>query len=280
MDHRAFRELAAGALLDDLEPSEAVGLADHLAACAPCRSDADELAEVAGILALAAPPRRPPATLKSEVLAAIAVPDIPSRPIFDDARRPRLTSVSFGEPIDLAAAAAVRASTRRWRAAGLIGMAAAVLLAVAAGSLLVENRALDGRLATASAQRDATVTQLAKNTAAMNVVLAPDHASAALHPEPLAPGAIAYVVYRPGTGNAWLMASGLPATPAGSVYQLWAADAAGAHPGPTFTCDGTDPCLASFGMDLRGMTAAMVTLEAAGGSVTNAPGPQVVFGDL
>jgi hypothetical protein len=32
-------------------------------------------------------------------------------------------------------------------------------------------------------------------------------------------------------------------------------------------------------MDLRGVAAAMVTLETAGGAVAN-PGPQVVFGNL
>ena len=69
------------------------------------------------------------------------------------------------------------------------------------------------------------------------------------------------------------------ATPAGSVYELWAADATGVHPGPTFTCAGTGPCLASFGMDLAGKTAAMITLEPAGGAESQ-PGPQLVFGQL
>lgn len=75
------------------------------------------------------------------------------------------------------------------------------------------------------------------------------------------------------------MASGLPATPAGSVYELWAADATGVHARPTFTCGASGPCLASFGVGLRGMTAAMVTLEPAGGAVTE-PGRQLVFGNL
>ena len=270
MEHRAFRELAAGAALDDLERAEAADLADHLAVCAPCRRDADELADVAALVALAAPVRRPPAALKGRVVAAIAASD---RPLAG------LPAGAAAEPIDFAAAVATRGSTRSWRTAGLVGLAAAVVLAVATGSLLVENRALDGRLATTTAQRDAAAARLATNTAAMTVALAPDRSTVALRPEPLAPGAVAYVVYRPGTSDAWLMATGLPATPAGSVYELWAADAAGVHAGPTFTCDATGPCLASFGMDLGGMTATMVTLEATGGATAN-PGPQVVFGQL
>jgi hypothetical protein len=238
MDHRAFRELAAGAALDDLEPIEAADLTDHMAACAPCRRDASELADVAALFALAAPARRPPATLKGDVLAALAAAAAPSQPAAGVAERPVITSGAFGEPIDFAAAAAARASARSWRRPGLVGLAAA-----------------------------------------MTVAIAPDHATAALHPEPLAPHAVAYVVYRPGVSEAWLMATGVPATPAGSVYQLWAADAAGMHAGPTFTCDGTGPCLASFGMDLRGVTATMVTLESAGGAAAT-PGPQLVFGEL
>ena len=276
MDHRVFRELAAGAALGDLEPTETTTLAGHLATCAVCRRDSIALADVAGLVALAVPARRPPRTLRASVLAAIVEADQPAPP------RPHLVAGPSDAPVDLAtaaAAASLRASARRWRSAGIIAIAASVVLALASGSLIVQNRALDGRLSSAAAERDAAVALLAANTAAMTVVLAPDHATAALQPELLAPSAVAYVVYRPGKQDAWLMATGLPATPAGSVYELWAADATGVHAGPTFTCAASGPCLASFGMDLRGMTAAMVTLEPAGGAATE-PGPQVVFGNL
>lgn len=275
MSHRAFRELAAGATLEDLEAAEAAELADHLAICAPCRRDARELVEVASLVALAAPTRRPPATLRRDVLAAVATAGSPAP------AAPRTSS----EPVDDAAAPAPRGSATarrwalRWRIAGSIALAAVITLAVTTGAMIIENRALDNRLATTSAQLDAVVARLAASAAAMTVVLEPDHATVALHPEPLAPRAVAYVVYRPGASDAWLMATGLPAPPAGSVYQLWAADAAGPRAGPTFTCDGTGPCIAPFGMDLRGMTAAMVTLEPEGGVTAN-PGPQVVFGEL
>jgi predicted anti-sigma-YlaC factor YlaD len=72
MRHGAFLELAAGAALDDLDSSEADRLSDHLGACPPCRRSVTALADVAGLMALAAPRRRPPATLKHDVLAALA----------------------------------------------------------------------------------------------------------------------------------------------------------------------------------------------------------------
>ena len=80
MSHQAFRELAAGAALDDLESTEAAELADHLAACGPCRRDAREIVDVAALVALAAPARRPPAALKGGVLAAIAASDVARAP--------------------------------------------------------------------------------------------------------------------------------------------------------------------------------------------------------
>ena len=277
MDHRVFRELAAGAALEDLEPAESTELATHLAICAPCRREAGVLADVAGLVALAAPPRRPPAMMKRSVLTAVATADRA-----DPSAAPRrLWPVPDGvaEPFRVPAPTTARPPMLRWRTAAVLGLAATVVLGIATGALLVQNRTLDQRLAATAVERDAAVSQLAANTAAMGVVLAPDHATAVLHPEPLAPAAVAYVVYRPGVNDAWLMATGIPATPAGSVYELWAADATGVHPGPTFTCAGTGPCLASFGMDLAGKTAAMVTLEPAGGAESQ-PGPQLVFGQL
>ena len=79
MSHRAFRELAAGAALDDLEPVEAQLLDDHLARCARCRRDRAALVDVAATLALVAPTRRAPAGLKRRVLASIAASRAPGR---------------------------------------------------------------------------------------------------------------------------------------------------------------------------------------------------------
>jgi hypothetical protein len=75
------------------------------------------------------------------------------------------------------------------------------------------------------------------------------------------------------------MANDLPATPAGRVYQLWYADAAGVHPLGTFHHDGSGPFVAPFGVDLAGSVAAMVTLEPEGGAQGD-PGPEVIFGEL
>jgi hypothetical protein len=186
------------------------------------------------------------------------------------------TTATPTEAVDLET---LRRERSRYRRLSWAGLAAAAVLAVAVGALGVTSAGLDDQLARATAERDIAVAQLARTDQAMAVVLAPDHATAQLITEPMAAQASVYVVYRPGTTEAWLMAGNLPAPPAGQVYQLWSADAAGVHPLTTFTCGDAASCLAPFGVDLASATATMITLEPAGGA-QGEPGPQVAFGEL
>jgi hypothetical protein len=107
----------------------------------------------------------------------------------------------------------------------------------------------------------------------------PAHRTAALEAEPLAPAADALVVYVPGANESWLIADRMPPTPSGEAYQLWYADAGGAHPLASASWSGNGVMVMPVGIDLAHSTAVMLTLEAAGGA-TGAPGPQVVFGKL
>ena len=263
MDHGTFRELAAGAALDDLDPTERISFRAHLGFCGPCRDDETALVDTAGLLALAAPRRLPPASLRAGVRAAIAAAE--------------------NRPVDIPTAVvdleAIRRERARYRRLSFAGLAAAAALAIAVAGLGASAARLQSDLDAAAGARDAALAQLATTDAAMSVALAPDHATAMLTPEPMAAQATVYVVYRPGTPEAWLMAANLPATPAGHVYQLWWADEAGVHALTTFTCDGSHACLAPFGVDLAAATATMITLEAVSGA-QGEPGPQVAFGQL
>ncbi len=308
MDHRTFRELAAGAALDDLDSTEHAQLDAHLATCPACRIEVRDLVDTAGLLALAAPQRRPPAGLRGGVLAAIAASEgrpvgVPAAALAyaagTPAGRPLVVAPGDDTLRDVATAArpasgrtgaidleALRRERTRYRRLSFAGLAAAAVLAVAVAGLgaTVSGLSSDLEQVTAArdaavAERDAAVAQLARTDAAMAVVLAPDHATAVLTPEPVAAAANVYVVYRPGTTEAWLMADGLPAPPPGKVYQLWSADAAGVHGLTTFTCDASGACLAPFGIDLADAKATMITLEPVGGAVGE-PGPQVAFGEL
>jgi predicted anti-sigma-YlaC factor YlaD len=310
MDHGTFRELAAGAALDDLDPLERAALDAHLGACPPCRKVARELVDSAGMLAFAAPRRTPPAALLGGILAAVAASegrpvnlpaaDLGSAPaIATPIRLPLAPGATAARaaafapvPVQVAATAdpgdtsgvileldALRRDRTRYRRLSFAGLAAAAVLAIAVGALGASATGLRSDLDAATLQRDAAVAQLATSDAAMTVALAPGHATATMKPEPMAGKATVYVVYMPGTPDAWMMAGNLPATPAGEVYQLWLADSSGVHPVTTFTCDGSSPCLAPYSADLASADATMITLEPVGGA-TGEPGPQVAFGTL
>ena len=181
-------------------------------------------------MALAAPMRMPPASLRAGVMAAITA----------DRRQ---SDVPAGV-LDLET---LRRDRARYRRLSFAGFAVAAALAIAVAGLSTSAIGLRRDLDDAAVERDAAVAQLATTDAAMSVVLALDHATATLTPGPMASGATVYVVFRPGTTEAWLMAGQSPAPPAGSVYQLWSADASGVHALATFTCDMSHSCLVPFG---------------------------------
>jgi anti-sigma factor RsiW len=260
MDHAALRELTAGAALEDLEPLERMALDEHLATCTECRGLAAELDELMADLALAAETREPPATLERGVLDAIRSTDGASRaPLAADEPAPDANVIPFPRAVG-------RPSSRLPAVAGL---AAAAVFGVVAVGLGVRGQALEADLAAARAEQ-------AVERAVLAVAADPSHRTAGLQ-APTGPSAT--VVWVPGTDESFLVSHNLPASPAGQVYQLWHADGSGIHGLGTFTHDGQGPAIAPFGVDLATSSAAMVTLEPAGGAQAE-PGPQVVFGEL
>jgi hypothetical protein len=255
--HSAFRELAAGAALDDLDHEERLSFGTHLASCSECAALERDLEDVTVGLALLATELRPPATLRADVLRAIATPpsSTTARPVWNAADHRQGPG-----------SAARRRSAMKGRP--LWGFAA-VGLAAALGAVSVG----------ATWRADALADELAFERAALAVAANPAHLTATLHAEPVVPEGDAIVVWLPGTDEAWLLADRLPATPVDRVYQLWVADAAGVHGLGTFAHDGDGPFIAPFGTALDGAAAAMVTLEPIGGAVGE-PGPEIVFGEL
>ncbi len=166
---------------------------------------------------------------------------------------------------------------RAWPLPLAAGLAAALVIVSLGTWSSVAN--LRAELVQQRASIAASQGELALQGAATAVALDPRHATAALAPKVVAPAAVAQVVYRPGTDQAYLIARDLPATPPGKVYQLWYADDAGVHSLATVSFDGNGALIVPFGVDLGGKAAAMVTLESVGGA-RGTPGPQVVFGEL
>lgn len=262
MDHRDLQQLAAGEALEDVGRLERVVFAVHRRTCASCRTLRADLDRVTFDLSLIAPARRPPVALQGSVVAAI-----------------RATAPAPGAQASTGSDAAIGAAVQRWQVLGGAAMGVAAVLAIVAAGLGVTTVRLEQDLQRSVAALEEASSQLTAQAAAVTVALDPAHVTVALETEPLAAGAAAFVVYRPGSADGYLMATDLPPTAAGQVYQLWIADAAGVHPLGTFTHDGGGAFVAPFGVPLDAATAAMITLEPSGGA-TGQPGPEVVFGEL
>lgn len=273
--------LVAGALLDDLDPTELERYEAHQPGCERCAVLTTELGRTLVDLALVAPARRPPVSLGQSIRAAIAAdrltaagPDgLAAGPAPMAAVRPMVPDVP-AEPVPWVTRLGWRGSPGS-RLAPVLAIGLAVV-AVAVGAWGLSSRSdLDRATAEAQRSRDA----LALQSRALAVAMSGAHRSVTLEAEALAPNADAMVVYEPGRTHAYLLASDLPATPAGSVYQLWTADTTGVHGLGTYAFDGQGMFVADFGRDLAGASAVMVTLEPDGGAAGE-PGPQVVFGQL
>jgi hypothetical protein len=284
MTHDANRLLTAGAALGDLDADEQRSYDAHAATCPDCVALKAELIDVLSDLALLAPTHVPPAALLGRVRTAIRDADAADAapvtatavPLSIAALTPPAAPSSPPAPVGLVSLDDARARRRRPIAAALAMAAVFALVAVGLGAATAR---LGSELAQTRAEVAALRTEAASQTALMAALADPAHRTASLAGQVAAPAATAVVVYVPGTTEAWLVADHLPATPAGSTYQLWYADASGAHPLETATWDGNGVMVAPVGVDLATSAAVMVTLEPAGGS-TGTPGPEVVFGHL
>jgi hypothetical protein len=289
MNHDDLRFLAAGAALGDLDPDEWRAHAEHEVACGECAGLGVELRACLTDLSLLAPRRVPPVWLGASVLAAVRAEGVVVAP------RPVATaSQSVDGALSRAVSAAPRvvstpppaiapvvpisgARSRRGSFYAAVGLAA--VLAVVALGLGATATRLSSDLTQARAEASALHAEAAGDAALMAALADPSHRTARLQAESLAPQAAAVVVYVPGTTEAWIVADHMPATPTGRAYQLWYADASGAHPLETASWNGQGVMVAPVAVDLAHSAAVMVTLEPAGGA-TGDPGPQVVFGEL
>ena len=274
MDHTAFRELAAGAVLEDLDPTEKERLDDHLAGCPACRSLGEQLDDVVWDLALLVPDMAPPRSLHGAVFDALLAADETGT-----SRQAATTPTTTPEPIPIGSARSASAGRARSRWTTIVPLALAAgigVIAIGLGGRVSQLTQEHAASVAAAAEAEA---QIVARDGAMAVLVSPDHESAKLTSEALAPNAAALAVFEPGTTQSYVMVADLPATPAGHVYQLWFADAAGVHPLGTYHYDGTGAFVAPFGVDLAESDAAMITLEHDGGAVGE-PGPQVIFGTL
>ena len=202
--HDELRELTGAYVLGMLSHAERERFEVHLATCADCAREVEELSLAAAALPHAVPQQDPPRALRARVLQhATAEPQLRS---MQPTRPKRSSMVTW-----LAAAASIAAV-----ALGLYNM-----------TLRQRIRDLEGRLRDASAQLAASQGNLQIANAALTranqfaaVLQAPDVRQIPLAGQKAAPAAAGRAFWSPSRGLVFT-ASNLPPVSPGRQYQLW-----------------------------------------------------------
>ncbi|HUS13457.1 MAG TPA: anti-sigma factor [Chloroflexia bacterium] len=212
-----FREQLAAYALDASDPEDAVALEAHLATCAGCRAELERFQLALTALAIDAAPVAEPAGHRDRFLSKVAALDAAPAPA---GHRERLMQ-------KLDATAPASAPARRWWALGnpFAGWATAGALALGLVVALVwgadgQQRAADATTRAAAAQ--ATVVRLTAQQAQVLPVLSSSQArSVTLAGTGALADAQVQLWLDASSRQAFLVATDLPAAPAGKVYELW-----------------------------------------------------------
>ena len=209
---RFFRQdlhtLTGAYALDALDPGrELTRFNRHLSRCQSCASEVRGFREVATAMALAAT-TEPPPEMRDQVMAAVArTRQLP--PEIRTHARPRPRSAAPWIP---------------WLSGAIA--AAAIVIAVLFGfaqahtqNELNQARAQNRALAAAQARAEAALNQAREHDQALAEILGAPHVT--LLSQRTTKGGVAVVVLDAATRKLVVATSGLPALPAGKVYQLW-----------------------------------------------------------
>jgi anti-sigma-K factor RskA len=259
LDHAAPYALGA------LDESDRASFEEHLTTCDLCAKEVRELRDVAGLLAMAAPPVRPPAGLRDRILSdARAV-----RPVSAASRPAAPPDASQAKRSDDLLRAVQR--SRRWTGVGpWLVAAAAIVIAVYIGQQSRAERtareAAEQALASARATLDSTGAALARRDSLISSLIAPDVQAVTVSGSGPAPSAKYFLDRR--AGRIVIAASSLPPAARGRTYQLWGIET-GKPPVSlgTFNTDSSGRALASVAVPagLR-IAVSAVTDEPSGGS--------------
>lgn len=236
-------DLTGAYALNALTPQQRAEFERRLAESESLRTEALELADTATELGLAVPEEAPPASLREQVLAQIA-------------GTPQLAPPAQA---DAAQTAAEQRAHRRW-----FQRPAAMITSVAAAAALV----LGGVLVTDLVGRYSLPQQQAAQVAAVRTADDVQQLSG----EVTGGGTATLYVSRQQQRSA-LVVDGLAAAPAGSVYELWYLDDAGARPAGLFSVDAAGGAQRVLDGQLRQGDLVGVTVEPAGGSTAPTTDP-------
>ncbi|HYN85128.1 MAG TPA: anti-sigma factor [Pyrinomonadaceae bacterium] len=225
--------------LGALDDAQRRALDEHLAACAACRRERDELHAAAASLAHAVAPVRPPAELRPRILDAARA----LKHANGDARPPE---TSRGRVIAPPPGRFTRRAPRRtWVWAAVAAGVIASLLSFDIFRMWRENSAMRSEVARLRREAEQSREELARVRAESarerelaELISAPGARVLTLSATKDAPAdASARLAYDDATGRAVLVAANLPPAPAGKAYQIWYVAGGRPVPGRLFQTD-------------------------------------------
>ena len=204
--HDSIREQLTDHVLGELSKADRARVEAHLAECAECAAEARELSLAFQGIGLAEEPTAPPPHLRTRVLDRLAREPRPFRPV---------------------QRAGGRGRTPKTAGMWWLGAAAAVLL-IALGGLLVRNNQRTGQLARDLSQAREEIARLTENAQAVEgqadlvlaVLTSPDMRRIDLAGLGASQNTVARA-YWSATRGLLIVADQLPTPPPGRIYQVW-----------------------------------------------------------
>ena len=262
MEHREYQELLELHSLDALDVSEARLLEEHLNTCAECRDELLHLRDAASLLAHTATGAAPRPEVRARIMANIRAEN----------QRNQSATLSSASVIPLKA----RAQRNIWTI-GLRLAAGIAFIALLAGIIVLWRREVKLHQEIAQLSREVNTQQhelvrdrdvLGRQREALALLNSPTAKKMELAGT-LTQSIRGTFVYDQKTGNAILMAEGLPATPPDKAYEIWFIPKGHSPmPGKIFTVDGSGHAMLPTQMPPEAMEGATVaiTLEPKKGS--------------
>jgi anti-sigma-K factor RskA len=201
--HEQFVDDLALYALGSLEGSERAALQAHLAQCAACRRELQQLCSDMGLLGLATQGPAPPASARAHLLSALA-------------KEPRGRMVRKRAP--------------RWWL--LVPTAAVIVLATISIVLWRQNNALRQDLAQQLKQSAQNQVEVERAREVLTLLTAPDAIRVTLVATNAKPQPQGKAIYRPQTGSLVFLASNFAPLPPKKAYELWLLPTSGALPIP------------------------------------------------
>jgi anti-sigma-K factor RskA len=200
-EHERYAEDLALYALDALRGEERARVDEHLAECAACRGELEQLRGDTALLALSTAGPRPPQRARRRLLDAVA-------------REPRVPRIVETSP------------RRSWW--GMLGWAAAAAVVIFAVSLWRENSVLKEALASASSRAAKSAREMEELRRITAPILEPEAQRVTLVGTKAPPQPQGKVFYLRNRSSLVLLANNLPALPARKAYELWLIPRSGA----------------------------------------------------